>query len=286
MLSLPVHCPLGGTSTNFLFNALCMSRHVFRSPSKNLRSHSIPRLFRLLCKLLTLLSLLRAGIIERSAIDGQKVYHGELEKAMRAYIQDHKSEFLPEGIDAAVIVEPPPEAATAGPIIAGVYVEPTEEKDISDEQSKRRERERNARSLQWAYDTFDGAWQVGMRSAKGAIELIRDAWDQSTSTTILWFVIVILVISNLWTLLRVSSSHADAERRIELRKVDDREKWVHTVVTALWEELEAGKRAAAGSGEFAASTLAAPPSAATEPALPPVAQTRGQSPARFQGVGR
>ncbi len=102
--------------------------------------------------------MLRAGIIERSAIDGQKVYHGELEKAMRAYIQDHKSEFLPEGIDAAVIVEPPPEAATAGPIIAGVYVEPTEEKDISDEQSKRRERERNARSLQWAYDTFDGAW--------------------------------------------------------------------------------------------------------------------------------
>ncbi|KAJ3541640.1 hypothetical protein NMY22_g3805 [Coprinellus aureogranulatus] len=37
------------------------------------------------------------GIIERSAIDGQKVYHGELERAVRAYIQEHHSEFVPEG---------------------------------------------------------------------------------------------------------------------------------------------------------------------------------------------
>ena len=43
------------------------------------------------------------SIIERSAIDGQKVYHSDLEKAMRLYIQEHQSEFLPEGIEPIVI---------------------------------------------------------------------------------------------------------------------------------------------------------------------------------------
>lgn len=39
----------------------------------------------------------RAGIIERSCIEGQKSYHADLEKAMRAYIHQHRSEFLEEG---------------------------------------------------------------------------------------------------------------------------------------------------------------------------------------------
>ncbi|KAF8172875.1 hypothetical protein BJ912DRAFT_1065505 [Pholiota molesta] len=181
------------------------------------------------------------GIIERSAIDGQKVYHNELEKAMRAYIQEHKSEFLPEGIDA-VIVEALPEVSAAFPAVPGVPAVSAGEKEATEEQLKRRERERNARGLQWAYDTFDGAFQVGMRSAKGALELIRDAWDQSTSTTILWFVIVLLVLSNLWTLLRMGSTRVEAERKLETRKLEEREKWVHSIVTALWDELEAGKR--------------------------------------------
>lgn len=212
-----------------------------------------------------------SGIIERSAIDGQKVYHNELEKAMRSYIQEHKSEFLPEGIDAAVIVEAPPEVIAVGPVAERIQTAPTGEKEKTQEQSKQRERERNARGLQWAYDTFDGAWQVGMRSAKGAIELIRDAWDQSSSSTILWFVIVVLVISNLWTLLRVNSGHAAAERKLESRKLEDREKWVHSIVTALWDELEAGKRIAAPSGDLSgagqsvvSSSVAVPLPSATQ----------------------
>lgn len=35
------------------------------------------------------------GIIEKSAIDGQKEYHGDLDKSMRAYIHEHQSEFIP-----------------------------------------------------------------------------------------------------------------------------------------------------------------------------------------------
>ncbi|PPQ79364.1 hypothetical protein CVT25_002634 [Psilocybe cyanescens] len=187
------------------------------------------------------------GIIERSAIDGQKVYHAELEKSMRAYIQEHKSEFLPEGIDASIALVAPPEAAPGAPAVIEKAVEAATEKHPTQEELKQRERERNARGLQWAWDTFDGAWQVAGRSTKGALELIRDAWDQSTSTTILWFVIVVLVLSNIWTLMRMGSGRDWADRKIKARKVEDREKWVQSIVTALWHELN-DKAAVAGTG--------------------------------------
>jgi hypothetical protein len=188
---------------------------------------------------LHLLSCPTTGIIERSAIDGQKVYHTELEKAMRAYIQEHQSEFLPEGIDAAAIIVPPEV------MMGGVHEGAEKPEEGTTDDFKRRERERNARGLQWAWDTFDGAYQVARRSTKGALELVRDAWDQSTSTTILWFVIVILVFSNLWTLTRMSSGREVAKQKIEVRRVEEREKWVQSIVKALWDELEAGKREAA-----------------------------------------
>ena len=43
------------------------------------------------------------GIIEKSATDGQKVYHASLERAMRAHIKEHQSEFVPMGIDPSAI---------------------------------------------------------------------------------------------------------------------------------------------------------------------------------------
>ena len=150
---------------------------------------------------------------------------------MRTYIQEHQSEFLPEGVEAAAI---PVIDELPTPTPAGV---PSEDHLPTPEELKQRERERNARGLQWAWDTFDGAYQVAKRSTKGALELIKDAWDQSTSTTILWFLIVILVLSNLWTLIRMGSNRAEAARKLEVRKVEEREKWVQSIVTALWEEL-------------------------------------------------
>jgi len=178
------------------------------------------------------------GIIEKSAIDGQKAYHGDLEKAMRSYIQEHQSEFLPEGVEAAAI--PDIEEQQPSTALGGVPSD-DKEKHPTPEELKQRERERNARGLQWAWDTFDGAYQVAKRSTKGALELIKEAWDQSTSTTILWFLIVLLVLSNLWTLIRMGSNKAEAARKLEARKVEEREKWVQSIVTALWEELSATK---------------------------------------------
>ncbi|KAI9066552.1 hypothetical protein FKP32DRAFT_1622291 [Trametes sanguinea] len=117
------------------------------------------------------------GIIEKSALDGQKTYHADLEKAMRAYIHEHQSEFVPEGIDVAAVEE-----AESAQQAAEAPSTPAPHTPSDEEARKARERERNRRSLQWAYDTFDGAYTVAKRSTEGALELVRDAWDQSSST--------------------------------------------------------------------------------------------------------
>ncbi|KAK1231619.1 hypothetical protein PQX77_005266 [Marasmius sp. AFHP31] len=155
------------------------------------------------------------GIIERSAIDGQKTQYTELDRAMRSYIKEHQSEFLPDGVDldqaSAPAASQAQEVDAAAPSSEGGEggVPPT---------PKERERERNQRAFQWAWDTFDGAFNVGKTSAKGAIELIRDAWDQSETTTMLYFVIVGLVLSNIWTWFSVSGT-SDSVGKRELREL-------------------------------------------------------------------
>lgn len=80
---------------------------------------------------------------------------------------------------------------------------------------------------------------MAKRSTTGALELIKDAWDQSTSTTILIFMIVILVLSNIYTLTMVTSRGNKVLRK-EQMKLEEREAWVQGIVTGLWEELAAG----------------------------------------------
>ena len=144
---------------------------------------------------------------------------------MRAYIQKHQSEFVPEGVDPAAITLA--ETVEAAEETAGKAAETS-----AVDEHKLREHERNTRALQWAWDTFDGAYQVAKQSTIGAIELIKDAWEQSSSTTILIFVIVILVMSNLYTLMRMGS-RVEAGRRKEIRRAEEREKFVQGVVSVL-----------------------------------------------------
>ncbi|PFH47353.1 hypothetical protein AMATHDRAFT_67905 [Amanita thiersii Skay4041] len=188
------------------------------------------------------------GIIEKSAIDGQKVYHAELEKAMKAYIQEHQAEFVPAGADPSTLALADTGATAAGvggdldrslgDAIGGTKPEGT---SLSSEEAwKKREHERNRRGLQWAWDTFSGAADVAKRSTKGALELIRDAWEQSSMTTILYFVITILVLSNAWTLARMGGRE-EVGRRKEMRRAEEREKWVQGVVAVLRDELVVAK---------------------------------------------
>lgn len=163
---------------------------------------------------------------------------------MREYIHQHTSEFVPEGINVEEVEE-----AEANAVAAEVPKTPTQEAaQLSKEQAEKvREKERNQRGLQWAYDTFEGAFSVAKRSTEGAFELISDAWDQSSSTTILYFVIAILVISNIWTLTRMGKQE-EIGRRKELKRAVAREKWVQDVVGGLWDELTASRAAMAAAG--------------------------------------
>ena len=124
---------------------------------------------------------------------------------MRDYIHEHHAEFVPEGVDVAAVEE------SAAAVVTADAPPTTPTRAQSDEEvRKEREHERNQRGLQWAYDTVEGACKVAKQSTEGALELIRDAWDQSSSTTILYCVIVLLVLSNLWTLALVA--HANEHR--------------------------------------------------------------------------
>ena len=183
-----------------------------------------------------------SGIIERSAIDGQKTYHAELDKAMRAYIQQHQSEFVPAGVDPAVLPAVTPDVGGPTAEAPAEAVSKPSEGAAADgmDERKQREHERNLRGLQWAWDTFEGASQVARQSARGALDLIAETWEQSTSTTICIAIIILLVFSNLWTLFRMGGRE-EAGRLKEIRKAEEREKWVQGIVTALWDELSAGK---------------------------------------------
>lgn len=168
------------------------------------------------------------------------MYHSDLDKAMRMYIQEHQVEFIPEGLDLTVVAPVEPITPLAE-VIGGP--------DLSisaQEARKARERDRNRRGMQWAYDTFDGAYNVAVRSTKGALELVKEAWEQSSSTTILWFVIVLLVFSNVWTLALVGNRE-EVGRRKEMKRAEEKERWLQGVIAGVWEEL-ATERARAGAG--------------------------------------
>ncbi|KAL5519424.1 hypothetical protein ACEPAH_1107 [Sanghuangporus vaninii] len=173
------------------------------------------------------------SMINSSSIDGQKRYHVDLERAMRKYIALHKNEFVPEGmeevVDAPIVIE------ALGPTKGGETTLPLSE----EEASKKREHERNQRATQWAFDTIMGAWKVAKQSTLDALDLVSDAWDQSSSTTILYFVIVVLVISNMWTLLMVGRRE-EVGRRKEMIRVEEQKKWVTGIIAALTEERQLG----------------------------------------------
>ncbi|KAF9564948.1 GRAM-domain-containing protein, partial [Agrocybe pediades] len=136
------------------------------------------------------------GIIERSAIDGQKVYHAELERCMRAYIKDHKADFLPEGLDASV-VDAVPEATETTETLSSD--KPTPEKTST--------------STRTTYSRLQPILDSILRICK-----------RRTSTDVLWVVIVGLVITNLWTLSWAGSVHDEVHRKFEARRMEMQER--------------------------------------------------------------
>jgi len=147
------------------------------------------------------------GIIERSCLDGQKTYHSSLERSMRRHIAENISEFVPQGfteeVEGVIAAIPTPEERATVPPLSPLSEE---------EARKAKEKERNARGLQWALDTAEGAGKVASQSFWGAIELVQDAWESSETTTILWFAVVFLLLSNIWTWSRAGRVVLDGPR--------------------------------------------------------------------------
>ena len=95
---------------------------------------------------------------------------------------------------------------------------------------------RNRRGLQWAYDTFEGAFDVAKKSAETAFELLGDALDSYSSVPWSHVVIFLLVITNIWTIWG-GSGGKETKRKKDLLKTEERERWVKEAVTTLWQEL-------------------------------------------------
>lgn len=106
----------------------------------------------------------------------------------------------------------------------------------SSDATKERNLARNQRGLQWAYDTFEGAFDVAKKSAETAFELIGDAFDSYSSLSWSHLIIFLLVITNIWTIWK-SNGKGEARLRKETLRSEERERWVKEAVMTLWQEL-------------------------------------------------
>ena len=174
------------------------------------------------------LKLLEIGIIEKSCLDGQRTYHVDLDKGVRGYIQSHLSEFVPEGVTEA--------EAVVTRAVAAAAPEPVSSLGTPSELTKGGHRAGNQRGLQWAYDTFEGAFDVAKKSAETAFELLGDALDSYSSLSWSHVVIFLLVITNVWTIWK-SNGRGEARVRKEMLRNEERERWVKEAVMTLWQEL-------------------------------------------------
>ena len=120
------------------------------------------------------------GIIEKSCIDGQKTYHNDLEKAMRSYITTHRNEFIEEGHSEDAEDEDASSRAANGTV---------DDEDGDDSGSLAGSTSKDDRNRTWATPLLE--------SLEPIVEVIS---EQSLKTLAFGFVLLVLVLSNLWTL--------------------------------------------------------------------------------------
>ncbi|GAA6038906.1 hypothetical protein JCM8097_000567 [Rhodosporidiobolus ruineniae] len=127
------------------------------------------------------------GIIDKSAIDGQKTYHNDLEAAMRSYISTHRNEFVEEGHD-----------------VDSSSLAPSSSEDDDHAPT-------SPISAPSAAETASKPAPSGpLAPLQSLLEPLLDSLlQQSPKTLLLGAIVAILVLSNLWTL-RSSSRDRDA----------------------------------------------------------------------------
>ncbi|UZJ57136.1 hypothetical protein CBS101457_006456 [Exobasidium rhododendri] len=130
------------------------------------------------------------GIIDRASIDGQKQYYKDLDVAIRKYIKEHISEFREEGDD-----ETSDEAIASG---AEAGDDNESSKEGAREPSSTEDGEAKAGFARVVEIAGDVAGTVFDTVSNGVGTLSDMAGGVSPSVLILGFVVVLLLVSNLW----------------------------------------------------------------------------------------
>ncbi|GAA6005682.1 hypothetical protein JCM11491_003724 [Sporobolomyces phaffii] len=126
------------------------------------------------------------GIIEKSCIDGQKTYHTDLEKAMRSYITTHRNEFVEEGQSDGVGDDDDDEDDDDG------------QDDEADRRSPAGDDPAGSSHAAAHHRSSSSSWVTAISAAlEPVVEVVS---DQSAKTLAVAAVLVVLVVSNLWTL--------------------------------------------------------------------------------------
>jgi hypothetical protein len=145
------------------------------------------------------------GIIDKSAIEGQKQYHNDLDKGMRAHMKSHPTEFFPEGT-----------AADLDEVEA-------ENQKLSDAekyaaQTRKNRQNQDYSALQGALDSvlsgikaiFGGLW-TAIRSISDLLNL----GDEGSKVVILGLLVLVLVASNVYTYVAWRPSSESTLRRFK-----------------------------------------------------------------------
>ncbi|GAA6004728.1 GRAM and VASt domain-containing protein [Rhodotorula paludigena] len=146
------------------------------------------------------------GIIEKSAIDGQKQYHADLEKAMRAYIATHRNEFAHEGVDpddAGSDLDDLDGAAATAAATAEDGVDASVAAELADEAVRRQQQRLGGGLLAPVWTALEPVFET--------------LAHQSPQSILLGAVVAILVLSNVWTLW---SSSAEVGRRSDVHPAE------------------------------------------------------------------
>lgn len=158
--------------------------------------------------------LCSTGIIEKSAIDGQKQYHDDMKLSMLSYIQSHISEFLPPGAKPAIeqpsLPSPSRTTSAAGSGITSAGTTSNEAQESAAAKARKERQDADWWNLQAGIDSLVRGGQTIGEGLKACIDSVADMlFDNGLSKQgILWILIVLLVLSNIYTYLYADTSRS------------------------------------------------------------------------------
>ncbi|TKY85320.1 hypothetical protein EX895_005482 [Sporisorium graminicola] len=163
------------------------------------------------------------SIIDKASLDGQKQYYKDLDEAVRKYLTEHTSEFKEEGDDAAA-VEEIARAATPGP-------NSRKGAATAGDANSGRKRERSSSGAAGATSDVGKGDQGGLLDRitgpitdafgmvgdllGGALEMVGIEGGASFKTLTFGFIILVLLLSNIYSWRRSSASQVSSAHVVE-----------------------------------------------------------------------